>query len=92
MRPVPSLAGRCRKSAFSEQLVDQRAGSWNLAGQPAQLVRSVLRSLQYETPAVNVQVQLLTGSESECGADLGRNHQPTLLAQNERGIHVMTVA
>ena len=61
-RPGPSLSTRAQP-ALGEQLVDERAFLWDGGGEASQLLDSVLRALEHQPPAGDVEVKPVAGSQ-----------------------------
>ncbi len=63
----------------------------NLGHQPSQLGHGILLALEHDPSTREVQVQLVTRSQSERRTDFGWNDEATLLTENQGGIHLYIV-
>ena len=79
--------GRLVDGTLAEKLLDQRPRPRHLRGHAPQLGGSILWAFKHEAVADQTQVQLVSGGESQGSANLCRDDQSPLLAQDQRGIH-----
>jgi hypothetical protein len=76
---------------FCEKLFDQRAATAQATAESAKLGYGVLRPLDDQPMAVEVEVEVVTGTQAERRPDLGGDDQPTLPTKSDRGTHVDSV-